>query len=249
MMNAPPQNNSIPEIVSVNTNCEISSLTIGDEGNLIVIVDDFLLNSDELIMIAEGQGEFIEEVDNYYPGLRADIPQLYSQILAVFFKENIAPIFNVPDHTAPDIIESKFCIATKAPSELVAIQSIPHFDTSENDQIAAVHYLCNPPFQGTSFYQHRTSGYESISVERAKSYFKWLNREATTIGLPNSGYISGDTTAFKRIAKIELKLNRIIFYKSNLLHAGDIYAETDLKTGDLQQRLTANSFIKATPLT
>jgi len=118
MINTPLQNESIFETVSVNTRCKISSLTIGEEGNLIVIVDDFLLNSDELIMMAEGQGVFVDEADNYYPGQRADIPQLYSQALAVFFKESIAPLFTAPNHTAPEVIESKFCIATKAPTEL-----------------------------------------------------------------------------------------------------------------------------------
>ena len=244
MINTPLQNESIFETVSVNTRCKISSLTIGEEGNLIVIVDDFLLNSDELIMMAEGQGVFVDEADNYYPGQRADIPQLYSQALAVFFKESIAPLFTAPNHTAPEVIESKFCIATKAPTELISIQSIPHFDTSDDNQIAAVHYLCSPPFQGTSFYQHRSTGFEAITADRSKLYFKSLNREATTIGLPKPDYIAGDTQAFKRVAKVELKENRIIFYKSNVLHAGDIDAKTDLHPSPAIGRLTANSLMR-----
>ena len=238
------QNTSMSETVEINPNCEVSTLSMGDEGNLIVVVDDFLLNSKKLVKMAEDQGEFVDEPDNYYPGQRADIAQSYTQALTAFFKGSIAQLFNAPDYAAPKVVESKFCLATKAPRELLSIQSIPHFDTSEDNQIAAVHYLCSPPFQGTSFYQHRSTGFEAITADRSKVYFKSLNREATTIGLPKPDYIAGDTQAFKRVAKIELKENRIIFYKSNVLHAGDIDAKTDLHPNPAIGRLTANSFIR-----
>lgn len=238
------QNTSMSETVEINPNYEVSTLSMGDEGNLIVVVDDFLLNSKKLVKMAEDQGEFVDEPDNYYPGQRADIAQSYTQALTAFFKESIASLFNAPDDAAPKVVESKFCLATKAPAELLSIQSIPHFDTSEDNQIAAVHYLCSPPFQGTSFYQHRGTGFEAITAERSKVYFKSLNREATTIGLPKPDYIAGDTQAFKRVVKIELRENRIIFYKSNVLHAGDIDATTDLHPRPSIGRLTANSFIR-----
>jgi len=243
-MVSPLQNTSMSETVDINPNCEVSTLSIGDENNLIVIVDDFLLNSNRFVKMAEGQGEFIDEPDNYYPGQRADIAQCYTQALADFFKDSIAPLFNAPVHAAPKVVESKFCLATKAPRELMSIQSIPHFDTSEDNQIAAVYYLCSPPFQGTSFYQHRSTGFEAITPNRSKVYFKSLKREATTIGLPKPDYIAGDTQAFKRLVKIELKENRIIFYKSNVLHAGDIDAKTDLHPNPAMGRLTVNSFIR-----
>ena len=243
-MASPLQNATISKAVDINPNCEISTLSIGDEGNPIVVVDDFMLSSKKLVKMAKDQGEFVDEPDNYYPGQRADIAQSYTQALADFFKGSIAPLFNAPDHAAPKILESKFCLATKAPRDLMSIQSIPHFDTSDDNQIAVVHYLCSPPFQGTSFYQHRSTGFEAITADRSVSYFKSLNREATTIGLPKPDYIAGDTKAFKRVAKIDLKENRIIFYKSNVLHAGDIDAKTDLHSSPAIGRLTANSFIR-----
>ena len=228
----------------MNPAFKISKMSIGDEGNTIVIVDDFLLAPEPLVRLAQTSGEFIDEPDNYYPGKRAVAPQLYSQLLADFFKENIAPIFKASAQALPAVLESKFCIATKNPKELAPIQLIPHFDTSDDNQIAAVHYLSAPPFQGTSFYRHRSTGFEAITADRSKLYFKSLNREATTIGLPKPDYIAGDTQAFKRVAKIELKENRIIFYKSNVLHAGDIDAKTDLHPSPAMGRLTVNSLMR-----
>jgi hypothetical protein len=238
---------SLPETIGVNPACKISTMSIGQEGNTIILVDDFLSTPESLINLAKNAGKFIDEGDNYYPGQRVDVPQVYSQLLENYFSGNIAALLNAPHEASPKVVESKFCIATKTPAELVPIQSIPHFDTSDVNQIAAVHYLCDSPFQGTSFYQHRTSGFESISPERSKAYFKWLSREAITTGLPKSGYIMGDTELFKRVKKVDCKFNRIIFYKSNMLHAGDIDAETDLSEDPLSGRLTANSFIRLSP--
>ncbi len=243
MMSASLENQKLPKTLCVNSACKISTMNVGEEGNTIVIVDDYLSTPDDVVHLAKIAGHFVDERDNFYPGKRKDVPQDYSHILADFFRANIASLFEINNAT-PEVVESKFCIATKPPSELIPIQSIPHFDTSDDNQIAAVHYLCRPPFQGTSFYQHRSSGFEAITADKSKSYYKWLNREATTIGLPKADYIMGDTQAFKRIAKIELKENRIIFYKSNMLHAGDINAQTDLQADPTKGRLTANSFIR-----
>jgi hypothetical protein len=227
----------------INSACKLQTIRLGTENNTVVIVDDFLSNADNFLKQEHLSSKFVEEADNYYPGTRSDISANYSSSLKAFFLDNIAGIFGAFD-TGSWSIQSKLCLANKAPKDLSPIQSIPHFDTSDVNQIAAVHYLCDAPFQGTSFYQHRTSGFESISPERSKAYFKWLSREAITTGMPKSGYIMGDSELFKRVGKVDCKYNRIIFYKSNMLHAGDIDAKTDLNKDPLRGRLTANSFIK-----
>jgi len=106
-----------------------------------------------------------------YPGVRADISSDYASYLRAFFIDNIAAIFGAFDSGSWSV-QSKICLANKAPTDLSPIQSIPHFDTSNVNQIAAVHYLCDAPFQGTSFYQHRTSGFESCCPPNALKSIK-----------------------------------------------------------------------------
>lgn len=236
-------NKPTDETILINAACKLQTIRIGQENNIVVIVDDFLSGLDSFLKQENLSSDFLEEADNYYPGVRSDFSSDYASHLKTFFLENISGIFGAFDAGSWSV-QSKLCLASKAPKDLSPIQSIPHFDTSDVNQIAAVHYLCDAPFQGTSFYQHRTSGFESISPERSKVYFKWLSREAITTGMPSSGYIMGDTELFKRVGKVDCKYNRIIFYKSNLLHAGDIDAKTDLSEDPSRGRLTANSFIK-----
>jgi len=246
VQNIKEENKPANEIILVNPACKLRTFRVGHENNIIVIVDDFLSDPDSFVEQESRSSNFLEEADNYYPGVRADISSDYASYLRAFFIDNIAAIFGAFDSGSWSV-QSKICLANKAPTDLSPIQSIPHFDTSNVNQIAAVHYLCDAPFQGTSFYQHRTSGFESLSPERSTDYFKWLSREAITTGMPKSGYIMGDTELFKKVGKVDCKYNRIIFYKSNLLHAGDIDAKTDLSENPLRGRLTANSFISFSP--
>jgi len=236
-------NNSTDKTVQINPACKLQTIRMGDENNIVVIVDDFLSDPASFLKQERLSSEFLEEADNYYPGVRSDMSSDYASHLKAFFSENISGMFGTFGAGSWSV-QSKLCLANTASADLSPIQSIPHFDTSDVNQIAAVHYLCDAPYQGTSFYKHRTSGFESISPERSKAYFKWLSREAITTGMPKSGYITGDTALFKRVGKVACRYNRIIFYKSNLLHAGDINAKTDLSKDPLRGRLTANSFIK-----
>jgi len=232
------------ENVMLNPNFKLSKLQIGQEKNTVIIVDDFLMTPTSLQQLALEENSFIDEEENYYPGIRKDVPRDYLDLVSDFCRDQIFTALGLKTTAACESIQSKFCIVTKRAGELSPIQSIPHFDTSDENQLAAVHYLCSPPFNGTSFYRHKSSGFESITPERSKGYFKHLNREATTFGLPKSGYVNGDTALYKQIASVECAFNRIVFYKSNLLHAGNIDASLDLRSDPRQGRLTANSFIK-----
>ena len=232
------------ENAMLNPNFKLSKLQIGQEKNIVIIVDDFLMTPTSLQHAALDENSFIDEEENYYPGIRKDVPRDYLDLVSDFCRDQIFTALGLKTTAACESIQSKFCIVTKRASELSPIQSIPHFDTSDENQLAAVHYLCSPPFNGTSFYRHKSSGFESITPERSKRYFKHLNREAATFGLPKSGYVNGDTALYKQVASVECAFNRIVFYKSNLLHAGNIDASLDLRSDPRQGRLTANSFIK-----
>ena len=61
---------------------------------------------------------------------------------------------------------------------------LPHVDTTQNNQLAIVHYLCNNEHGGTSFYRHKASQFEVISAERLVGYSKQLKKEAMANQIP-----------------------------------------------------------------
>jgi hypothetical protein len=132
-------------------------------------------------------------------------------------------------------------MTTEATACLIPIQCIPHYDSSDTHQFAVVHYLCGEHHGGTSFYRHRQTGYESISAARSGQYIKTLDREATSRGLPKADYINGDSELFERVASVDAKFNRAIFYCSNLLHSGNIQAANGLNSDPRIGRLTATT--------
>ena len=121
---------------------------------------------------------------------------------------------------------------------------MPHFDTTAANQLAVVHYLCGPEHGGTSFYRHRSTGFETISHERLHRYAATLKREVMTEHPPSAKYMEGDDSLFVRIAKFEARCNRALIYPSSVLHSGDIPRVWPPETPLRAVRLTVNSFVR-----
>ncbi|QBE65819.1 hypothetical protein EWM63_24920 [Pseudoduganella lutea] len=132
-------------------------------------------------------------------------------------------------------------LATTPQEALRPIQSLPHFDSVERNLIASVHYLCDERFGGTSFYRHRSTGFESMDAQRIAGYAPRLKQEVMRQGARSFTYIRGDTALFERTASVNAKFNRAIFYRSNLLHSGDIAVDAGLSVVPRGGRLTANT--------
>ncbi len=121
------------------------------------------------------------------------------------------------------------------------IQSVPHFDGFDRTHIASVHYLCTEEFGGTSFYRHRSTGYETMDAQRIVEYAPRLKAEVMGLNTRSFTYIRGDTALFERTASVEAKFNRAIYYRSNVLHSGDIPANISMPAQPRKGRLTANT--------
>ena len=66
----------------------------------------------------------------------------------------------------------------------------------DGGQIAVLHYLFDTPHGGTSFYRHRSTGFESITPERAEDYAARLRQELEA-SPPPAAYTTGDTELFE----------------------------------------------------
>ena len=216
---------------------------LGQEKNPVAVFDNFFPNPEQLRQLACVAPEFAAQPSDYYPGVRKLIQGDYSQWVLDQVNPVIQQFFTPHENLRAHISLCAFSLATTPTYKLRPIQCIPHVDTQDNNQFALVHYLCNEHYGGTAFFRHRESGYESINQDRSAVYFPLIKQQLLQTGMGLGGYIQGDTDLFTKIGQIDVRFNRAILYRSNLLHSGLIRESTGLSSDPRQGRLTANCFI------
>lgn len=162
------------------------------------------------------QQAFARREGDYYPGLRAPVPPAYAE----WMNSLLGPCIGNGAAADLELLDCTFAIACDDPASLAPIQLIPHFDSIDDDLLAAVHYLCSPPFAGTAFYRHRRTGFERIDATRVALFQRALATDARQFGLPVSRYHAGSDQAFEQIGTAPLRFNRIVVYPANCLHSG-----------------------------
>jgi hypothetical protein len=227
----------------INSAMKVTIEAIGNEKNPLIILDDFALEPNALIELAQRPPIFSAQTTDFYPGLRKPLAGDYPAQALTQLEPLIRQVFAVPTENTAQLSLCAFSLSTTPPHKLRPIQCVPHIDTHDPHQFALIHYLCADTFGGTSFYRHRHSGYETISQARLAGYFKKLKEEVTSGGLVHANYINGDTELFERIANLPIKFNRAVIYRSNALHSGNIDPALGLSHHPSKGRLTANSFI------
>ncbi len=79
----------------------------------------------------------------------------------------------------------------KAPQLARVADAIAHYDSTDPAIFAAVIYLCDSRFSGTSFYRHRRTGYEEITAENRRNYQIALATDMRLHGPPKRQYMNG----------------------------------------------------------
>lgn len=229
-------------MLNTHQNMHINQLQIGKEKSPLLVVDNFVDEPDWLV--EQACDACLVANSPYYPGIRAVAPAQYRQLLLQNLQSTLIETFDLPAKSLSFSV-CHFSLVTTPPQQLKLLQRIPHFDTPERDALAAVHYLFQGDQGGTAFYRHRKTGFESIDKGRAPEYFRSLEEENDGPNLPKAseGYISGDTPLFEKIAVQPGVFNRLIVYRRNALHSGDIQASASFSPDPRQGRLTISSFI------
>jgi hypothetical protein len=225
--------------LALHPHIQIQKLAIGDEQAPLLVIDNFVAEPDELVQLA-AQKHYGPHV-RFYPGIRANAPLSYQNFLATELRALIVDYFALPNQPVRFTM-CHFSLITTPPEKLVALQRIPHIDSTESNGLAAVHYLFRANLGGTAFYRHRRTGYEFIDESRKLTYFRSLEAENDGPNMPGAEYINGDTPLFEQVGKQEGVFNRILIYRRNSLHSGCIGKDFVPDPNPLTGRLSINSF-------
>lgn len=221
---------------------EIVARRIGLERQPIVIVDGFHPNPDSLRATAEATP--FASAPHHYPGIRADLPSDYFAQVRLVLASVLREVFG--HASGIDLIDASFSIVTTPPAELTVEQRLPHIDAVQANRIALVHYLAQNGGDGTAFFRHRASGFETIDPQRSAGYLATLNAELRGQGALPAGYIGEDNALFERIAAVDARYNRAVIYRSAILHSGAIGPDATLDADPATGRLTVTAFLAAT---
>jgi hypothetical protein len=152
----------------------------------------------------------------------------------------IAGAFDVDEF---DLVEASFSIVTSVPGELRPVQRAPHFDSTDQNYFALLHYLRVPPGSGTAFYRQRSTGIERVTDANLETFVRTAQADAAALR-PDSGYIHGSDDYFEQIGSVDAVADRLIIYQGSLLHSGIVPEGMRFSSDPREGRLTANLFVR-----
>jgi hypothetical protein len=230
-------------LFAFNHNAEVKLARIGRRGIKVSVIDNVLRDPQGVAALGFAQ-TYAEDRDNLYPGLRAAMPESFSTA----FRAWLTPILQrngmLEGQQAITQDTSFFSVVTTASKDLLPLQCIPHYDSTDPDLFAAVIYLCDTRFSGTSFYRHRRTGYEEITAENLSNYQLALNSDMRMHGAPKKEYMNGDTVLFETIFSNELRFNSALIYPGRILHAANIEKQFNPPADQSEWRLTVTALYR-----
>lgn len=225
-----------------NPDAEANVVHIGRRNIKVSVIDNVLHDPEGVAALGFAQA-YVEDRSNLYPGMRAAMPESFS----TSFRAWLTPILQHNGVLASDQIisadTSTFSVVTTASKDLLPIQCIPHYDSTDPDLFAAVIYLCSTRFSGTAFYRHRRTGYEEITEANASNYRLALNSDMRMHGTPKRDYMNGDSLLFETVFASELRFNRAIVYPARVLHAARIGEQFNPPNDRSEWRLTVTALL------
>ncbi|WP_448248455.1 DUF6445 family protein [Thalassotalea agariperforans] len=230
----------------INPKNKPSMIYVGQERSPVLIIDDFLLNTQPVVDFACQQAFVVgQEHNNSYPGIRSAIGDDYGMTVL----KAIAPYFyntlKIPPNLTLTPYNGCYSLITQAESTLELRQCIPHFDNDNIYSFAALHYLNKGDFGGTAFYRHKPTGFENITNSRKEEFFNSAQQYIEKNGHTEHKYFTESTGHFELLEVIDYKPNRFIIYPSTLLHSAYLkQPDNNIDDNPATGRLTANFFIE-----
>ncbi|QDZ06066.1 hypothetical protein FPZ24_00075 [Sphingomonas panacisoli] len=213
---------------------------IGRAQSPVVVVNDFSGAVYDVIDMAAAMVPFPSAAGTYYPGVRQPIrahDAAWSYVERTL--EAAAPFIGGGfDVDGFDVIEASFSMVTADPARLSPEQRSPHFDSTDPDYIAVLHYLTDT--SGTAFFRQRATGIEIVDQGNVGTFIDTAKRAASQ----SVGYIHGSNPHYEQIGQVEGVRDRLAIYRGSMLHSGIIPPDATFSADPRVGRLTTNIFIK-----
>lgn len=235
----------MPLPFAFNSRADAQLVHIGRRGIAVSMIDNVLQDPEGVADLGFAQS-YAEDRSNLYPGVRAAMPESFSSDLCLWLTSILRRNGHLAGHQAMDQATSFFSVVTTASRDSLPIQRIPHYDSTDPQLFAAVIYLCDTRFSGTSFYRHRKTGYEEITAETQENYRLALDSELRKGGPPPREYMNGSNSRFEAIFSTELRFNSAVIYPGRVLHAGNIPNPFEGPKSRDEWRLTITALLQLT---
>lgn len=228
----------------------IQTVNILGTSEKLYIIDNFSDHPKELLKFAQNVA-YLQPVGadgTLYPGKRDNMPKPYRDALADFITKNIEQkSINLPKG-AVDVHRSMLSLTTQPPETLQLAQKIPHVDSTDDTEYATVHYLCSSKHGGTGIYRYKPNAKVQI-LKGEESIFSDMLKRVQLSSSEHKGYLAKNTSLFEQVAHVAAQFNRLVIYKSNLLHSALLTEAIDHQSNVQEGRLTIASFFSITPST
>ena len=224
--------------LEINTRPRFERRLVGNEGNVVFIADDVLVNPEVLLESAVHSPFGAPPSNSRYPGKVAPLPDAYIKLLQTELRHPMVhlygmnTLFNTP-------VYGFFGLATVPAAEFAPVQTAPHTDAVRLNSFACVHYLSHGAFGGTAFYRHKATGFELISPIRSDKYARMRREELAQVEGQGAQAIESQ---YEEIDYVEPKFNRLVFYRAGQLHRSKLDSNAVLTDDPRTGRLTANLF-------
>jgi Family of unknown function (DUF6445) len=212
---------------------------VGAERQPVIQIDEFV--PDPQALVDEAASLPYMKIGAHYPGVRALLPPVRLHGFMPGIAELVLTTFDCGTALRP--IEAYYSVVTTPPGALTPIQRLPHFDGLERERIALLHFLSTDHASGTAFYRHRSTGFETVDAARYPQFTQALENDVARLGLPDSAYISDDTSIYEQTARFEGRFNRALIYRGHALHCAWLPDELSFSADPRQGRLTVNTFL------
>ncbi len=214
---------------------------VGSEREPVLVIDGATGQVEALRAFAAGQAAFAPaaSVGSFYPGLLGTAPVAYVDAMVRAILPLIATHFT-GGPVRPARARGNFSLVTTAPAALTAEQRVPHVDTADRLQFATVHFLSPGNGDGTAFFRHRATGFETLDAARLPAY------EAARVHDPVAPpqYCRGEDDGFEAIEIVPAFPDRLLLYRAALLHSGWITTLPARPDDPRHGRLTGNLFLQ-----
>ena len=177
----------------------------------------------------------------FYPGIQAPEDPNYLSMRGQDLIRIMSETFDIKGKI--EIESCNYSLVCRPREKLAAAQCLPHIDANDPQLFASVHYIQAHENAGTAFYQHRKTGFETITENRKDIYKEKLQDDFNQYGPPPKNYFYGSDQRYIKIGEIKAKPDRLILYRGYTLHSGCIPENTTLTDNILEARITLNSFL------